>query len=94
MDAKSIYKGHADEAPGEFRIRRCGCYWEYCNGCCNSCDKSKFYTSDHTTMLETGPYVSDSTAPKAYLGSTVPSGYLDPGYPYRNLNSTSEYNHR
>lgn len=85
MDAKSIYKGHADEAPGEFRIRRCGCYWEYCDGCCNSCDKSKFYTSDHTTMLGTGPYVYDSTAP---------SGYLDPGYPYRNLNSTSEYNHR
>lgn len=94
MDAKSIYKGYADEAPGEFRIRRCGCYWEYCNGCCNSCDKSNFYTSDHTTMLETGPYVSDSTAPKAYLGSTVHSGYLDHGYPYRNLNSASEYNHR
>ena len=94
MDAKSIYKGHADEAPGEFRIRRCGCYWEYCDGCCNSCDKSKFYTSDHTTMLGTGTYVSDSTAPEAYLGSTVPSGYLDTGYPYRNLNSTSEYNHR
>ena len=72
MDAKSIYRSTFDEAPGEFRIRKCDCYWEYCNGCCNSCDKSKFYTSDHTTMLGTGSYVSDSTAPKAYLDSTGP----------------------
>lgn len=85
MDAKSIYKGHADEAPGELRIRRCGCYWKYCNGCCNSCSDGKFYITNKTTTLSHGSYVSDSTAP---------SGYLDPGHPYRNLNSTSEYNHR
>lgn len=72
MDIYTTFKGYTDEAPGEFRIRRCGCYWEYCNGCCNSCNKSKIYTSDHTTMLENGTYCSDSTAPKAFLDSTSP----------------------
>ena len=70
MDIKTIHKGNTDEAPGEFRIRRCGCYWEYCNGCCNSCDKSERYTSDHTTMLGNGTYCSDSTYPEAFLDST------------------------
>ena len=72
MGERTIYKSTIDEAPGEFRVRRCGCYWEYCNGCCNSCNKSKFYTSDHTTILGTGSYVSDSTSPKAYLDSAGP----------------------
>lgn len=70
MDIKTMYKGHTDEAPGELRIRRCGCYWEFCNGCCNSCDKGKCYTSDHTTMLGDETYTSDSTTPKAFLDST------------------------
>ena len=72
MDIKTIYKGNTDEAPGEFRIRRCGCYWEYCDGCCNSCDKNECYTSDHTIMLENGTYCLNSTYPKAFLDSTSP----------------------
>ena len=47
--------------PGQIAIRKCGCYWEYCDGCCNSCEKNECYTSNHTTLSKHSTYTSDST---------------------------------
>lgn len=54
--------------PGQLAIRKCGCYWEYCDGCCNSCEKNEYYTSNHTTLSKHSTYTTgDSTAPSSSL---------------------------
>lgn len=38
---------------GQKGLRRCGNYFEYCEGNCNSCTKNNFYATDHTVLDQT-----------------------------------------
>ena len=45
---------HFMEPPvGQEALRRCGNYFEYCKGNCNSRTKNDFYATDHTVLDQT-----------------------------------------
>lgn len=72
IDLPKCYGDHAPfatPAPGVKATRRCGNYFEYCDGCCNSCEKCNYEASDHTTL--TYQTATDSTTPTFQAFSTT-----------------------
>ena len=46
------------------KIRRCGNYWEYCDGNCNSCkNHTDTITTDHSIIGNSYVYTSSETKP-------------------------------
>lgn len=57
---------YKEAKPGEMAMRRCGCYFEYCDGCCNSCDKTNQQASSTTSIKLDQSITSDRTYPDAF----------------------------
>ena len=67
---------------GQKAVRRCGNYFEYCDGACNSCPKGQCTASDHTvltyqTTTDKTEFVPGSTTyyQKQYLMNKIREAY-------------------
>lgn len=58
----NTFGNHDYTSGNNARIRRCGNYWEYCDGNCNSCQKNiGIITTDHSILGNSYTYTSSGT---------------------------------
>ena len=60
----------------EYRIRICGCGWEYCDGKCNSCAKRNVTYSTGTNYITPGLYGTTTNATSTYNTKNYTYDYL------------------